>query len=181
MLAADIELGRKGYRSSEDGDDTLGDPVSTTISPNQRLVTSDPLSPKVDEHKNLASFLAFLLIFLGWATWEALMSFIKQETGYGNLIHGFCDSALIGCSIPIVQKLGPKYLREKRAVAVASVTSAVGVWDLLDLLVQSYIEPGYTATLLYYASAFVFVVLVVLYYERRHDYDIIGGHLINTS
>jgi hypothetical protein len=180
MIPADVELGRKGYRSSEDGD-TIADPISPTISPNQRLVNSDSSNSKGEEHKNWASFLAFLLIFLGWATWEALMSFIKQETGYGDLIHGFCDSALIGCSIPIVQQIGPTYLREKRAVAVASVTSAVGVWDLLDLLVHSFIEPGYSATLFFYASAFVLVVLFVLYYERRHDYDIIGGHLINTS
>ena len=79
-----------------------------------------------------------------------------------------------------MRRMVPGYLQSKRAVSIASVLSAVGIWDLMDLTVRSLIEPGHSANLLFYFIALIVTIMIVLSYERRHDYDIIGGHLINS-
>ena len=134
-----------------------------------------------NEHKNWASFLAFLLVFLVWDTWDSLMSYVKQESGSGFAVHALCNVLLVGFTVPIIRQKGPEAFRNKRAIAVASVLSAVGSWDIMDLTVRSLIQPGHSANLLFYSTALFIVVIIVLSYERRNNYDIIGGHLISTS
>jgi len=164
MDPVDDEVGRKPFT------DYLDSPV---FSPTRNDATRE-------EHKKLASLLAFLLVFLVWDTWDSLMCYIKTEAGYGNIMHGLCNVFLLLVSIPIMRRVGPAYLHSKRIVSIASLLSAVGIWDIMDLAVRSLFEPGHSANLIFYATSLVIVLAVIISYENRHDYDIIGDHLINT-
>ena len=144
-------------------------------SPTSQTVPS-PATRNAD-HKKWASFLAFLIVFLVWDFWDSFILFLKQDSEYGPLIHAISNLLLLALSLTLMQKKGPSFMRTKRVVSVASVLAAVGVWDILDLLIGSLVEPGHVANLVFYAVSLVIVSIAVLYYEKTNDYDIIGEHL----
>ena len=145
-------------------------------SPTSNTTIPSPVVRNAD-HKKWASFLAFLIVFLVWDFWDSFVLFLKQDSDHGSLIHAISNLTLLAVSLTLMQMKGPEFLRTKRVVSISSVLAAVGVWDILDLLIGSLVEPGHVSNLVFYAVSIVIVTIAVLYYEKANDYDIIGDHL----
>ena len=132
------------------------------------------LVPRQDEdHKIWGTFFAFILVFLGWDTWDAWLDYLIEEAHHKSIIRPLLNIVLLSVSVPIIKGKGNKNPRVK---AACSVLSAVAVWDILEYLVELIVCSKREA-MFFYGFSLLVAFGIVKFYERRNNYDIIGNHL----
>ena len=123
-------------------------------------------------HRILGTFLAFILVFLVWDTWDALLDYIIVGREHGKWVRPLANVFLVGGSAVFL-----KYAASRRSSAIASMLLAVGAWDVLEFVVAQVVAPGHEAFLLFYSISLLIAICVIGFYERRYQYDIISNHL----